>query len=40
MLYMLDTDTCSFIIREKPPHVRERLEIVTEGGISSVFQAL
>lgn len=32
MLYMLDTDTCSFIIREKPPHVRERLERVTEEG--------
>ena len=38
---MLDTDTCSYIIREHPRHVLERLETVArhEVGISTVVAA-
>ncbi len=30
--YMLDTNICSFIIRERPPQVLERLQQVVNGG--------
>ena len=39
MLYMLDTDTCSYIIRNRPEHVKEKLEEVEKEhsiGLSSV----
>ncbi|EDP74837.1 type II toxin-antitoxin system VapC family toxin [Hydrogenivirga sp. 128-5-R1-1] len=39
MLYMLDTDTCSYIIRNRPQHVKEKLEEVERNhtiGLSSV----
>ena len=39
MLYMLDTDTCSYIIRNRPQHVKKRLEELERNhtiGLSSV----
>ncbi len=39
MLYMLDTDMCSYIIREKPEHVKDKLKEVERKhkvGLSSV----
>ncbi len=39
MLYMLDTDTCSYIIRNRPKHIKEKLEEVEKEhsiGLSSV----
>ena len=39
MLYMLDTDTCSYIIRNRPEHIKEKLEEVERNhtiGLSSV----
>ncbi len=30
MLYMLDTNICSYIIRNKPPHIREKLETIEQ----------
>lgn len=39
MLYMLDTDTCSYIIRNRPEHIKEKLEEVEKEhsiGLSSV----
>ena len=32
MLYMLDTNICSFIIREKPSHIKEKLKDVEDSG--------
>jgi len=32
MLYMLDTNICSFIIREKPLHIKEKLKLVESQG--------
>ncbi len=28
MIYMLDTNICSYIIRNKPPYIREKLEMI------------
>ncbi len=39
MLYMLDTDTCSYIIRNRPESIKEKLEEVESEhtiGLSSV----
>ena len=39
MLYMLDTNTCSYIIRNRPQHIKEKLEEVERNhtiGLSSV----
>ncbi len=39
MLYMLDTDICSYIIRNRPKHVKEKLEELEKShtiGLSSV----
>ena len=39
MLYMLDTDMCSYIIRNRPEHVKDRLKEVEKKhgvGLSSV----
>ncbi len=39
MLYMLDTDICSYIIRNRPQHVKKRLEELERNhtiGLSSV----
>ena len=32
MLYMLDTNICSFIIREKPSYIKEKLKEVEDAG--------
>ncbi len=39
MLYMLDTDICSYIIRNRPKHVKEKLKELERNhtiGLSSV----
>jgi len=39
MLYMLDTDMCSYIIRDKPEHIKSKLKEVERKhyvGLSSV----
>ena len=39
MLYMLDTDTCSYIIRNRPEHIKKKLEEIEKKhtiGLSSV----
>ena len=39
MLYMLDTDMCSYIIRNRPEHIKDKLEEVERKhsvGLSSV----
>ena len=32
MLYMLDTNICSYIIREKPLYIKEKLKTVEDAG--------
>lgn len=32
MIYMLDTNICSFIIRKKPLHVKEKLKTVSKNN--------
>ena len=39
-LYMLDTDTCSFIIRKHLPRVIERLEAAENSGARIVISAI
>ncbi len=34
MIYMLDTDICIYIIKRKPLHVLERLELMQPGQLS------
>jgi tRNA(fMet)-specific endonuclease VapC len=34
MLYLLDTDTCSYIMRQKPPSVLQRLEMIPIGDVA------
>ena len=39
MLYILDTDTCSYIIRNRPEHIKKKLEEIEKKhtiGLSSV----
>jgi tRNA(fMet)-specific endonuclease VapC len=38
MLYMLDTDTCIYIIKRKPPHVIKKFQVIriSNIGISSI----
>ena len=33
MIYMLDTNICSFIIREKPLHIKEKLKEIEKNNI-------
>lgn len=41
MLYLLDTNICVYIIKHKPPHVRERFASFKAGdlGVSAVTEA-
>ena len=32
MLYMLDTNICAYILRERPRSVKEKLKLVSEAG--------
>ena len=34
MIYMLDTDICIYIIKRKPLHILERLELIQPGQLS------
>jgi len=39
MLYMLDTNICGYIIKNKPPHIKEKLQEVEKNhtiGLSSI----
>jgi tRNA(fMet)-specific endonuclease VapC len=38
MIYLLDTDTCVFILKRRPSHVRERFQSLRRGqiGISAI----
>jgi tRNA(fMet)-specific endonuclease VapC len=40
MIYMLDTNICSFIMRERPPSVVERLQAAVDGQHSIVISAI
>lgn len=33
MIYMLDTNICSFIIREKPLHIKEKLKEIEKDNV-------
>jgi tRNA(fMet)-specific endonuclease VapC len=39
-VYMLDTNVCSFIIRQRPPSVVGRLQAVAEAGDSTVISVI
>jgi len=42
MLYMLDTNICAFIIRQKPLYIKEKLKVIEEKheiGLSSIVIA-
>jgi len=39
-LYMLDTNICSFIVRERPASVLQRLQFATEGQNSIVISVI
>lgn len=34
-MYLLDTDTCSYVLREKPSAVRERLRAESPGSVAT-----
>jgi len=38
MIYMLDMNICSFIIREKPLSVKERLKTVSRGKLRASME--
>jgi len=40
MLYMLDTNICSFIIREKPSYIKEKLKQVEKQGDTIVLSSI
>ena len=40
MLYMLDTNICSFIIREKPSYIKDKLKQVEEQGNRIVLSSI
>ncbi len=40
MLYMLDTDTCSYIMRKQPPHVLQMLEEQVLAGHEICISAI
>ena len=40
MIYMLDTNICSFIIREKPPSVKEKLKVIDKNNNKIVLSSI